>query len=90
MSLELGSFDEEVGNDRSDDDSVNLDWAYKILGVPSNTSIERIKEVYRFKVQQVHPDKIDFMDEEIKKFAQSKFVMLKKAYDAILSHQSSA
>lgn len=90
MSLELGSFDEEVGDDQSDDGPANLDWAYKILGVPSNTSIERIKEVYRFKVQQVHPDKIDFMDEEIKKFAQSKFVMLKKAYDAILRNQSSS
>lgn len=56
---------------------------YEILGVSQNSSNEEIKKAYRELVAKYHPDKVEHLGEEFKKFAHEKFVEIKNAYEEI-------
>ncbi|HLO60265.1 MAG TPA: TerB family tellurite resistance protein [Bacteroidales bacterium] len=59
------------------------DWAYNVLEVsPSNTT-EEIKTKYRQMALKNHPDKVAYLGEEVRKQAESKFVKIQEAWDAI-------
>lgn len=51
--------------------------AYDILGVSKNASDDEIREVYRKKVKQVHPDKGGSKDE---------FIKIKEAYESAIEN----
>ncbi len=56
--------------------------AYKLLNIPINASSDEIREAYRKKVKQCHPDK--FQSPEQQKWAQAELIRLNLAYEEAL------
>ena len=78
--LQPGTVDALLGG-RSD----NLDDAYKVLECTPEMSDAEIKQVYREKCVQFHPDKLASkgLPEEFMKFANEQLVNINNAYDTI-------
>ena len=57
--------------------------AYEVLGVHRTTSIIDIKKAYRNLAIKYHPDKVAFLDDNLKKAAKDKFQQLTRAYEII-------
>ncbi len=61
----------------------SIDSAYKILGVDKNISNEELKKTYRKLAIKYHPDKVNYLGEDIKKKANEKFQKINEAYESI-------
>ena len=61
----------------------DLDSAYKVLGVSSNSTDLEIKKAYRRMANKFHPDKIAHLGDEYKEIAQEKFKSVSNAYHKI-------
>ena len=61
----------------------DLDSAYKVLGVSSNSTDLEIKKAYRRMSNKFHPDKIAHLGDEYKEIAQEKFKSVSNAYHKI-------
>jgi len=57
--------------------------AYEVLGVLRTANILDIKKAYRNLALKYHPDKVAFLDNELKKIANEKFQQLTHAYEII-------
>lgn len=56
---------------------------YKVLGLSPSASQTEIKEAYRQKLQEYHPDKVSHMGEDLQKLAQSKTIDIINAYNSL-------
>ena len=61
----------------------NLDNDYKILEISSTASDEEVKKAYRKLAMKHHPDKVNHLGEEVRKFAEENFRLLNQAYERI-------
>jgi len=61
----------------------NLDSAYAILDVDSNSTDDEVKKAYRKMAVKYHPDKVAYLGDDIKKKATEKFKKLNSAYERI-------
>ena len=57
-----------------------------ILGVPASASREEIKEAYRQRMREYHPDKVAHLGPDLRNLAESKAKEINEAYEA-LSHR---
>jgi DnaJ like chaperone protein len=57
--------------------------AYIILGVDRTATDEEIKKAYRKLAVKYHPDKVNYLGEDIRKKAKEKFQQVNEAYEAI-------
>jgi len=71
---------------------MGLSQHYETLGVPNDISDAELKKVYRKKVTEYHPDKIEGkgLPPEFIKFANEKLVAINGAYDAITKSRERA
>jgi DnaJ like chaperone protein len=61
----------------------SFDYAYKILGVDRNISNEELKKIYRKLAVKYHPDKVNYLGDDIRKKAKEKFQKINEAYESI-------
>ena len=61
----------------------DLESAYSVLGVSSNSSDIEIKKAYRKMANKFHPDKIAHLGDDFKDIAQEKFKSVTEAYHKI-------
>lgn len=65
---------------QSDDIRMNPTLAYSILGVTPEDSLDIIRESYKKKIKEYHPDKVESMGQEIKDLAARKTIEINEAY----------
>ena len=56
---------------------------YEILGVESTATAEEIKEAYRNKAKELHPDKLIGVNETVRKLAEEQLKELNHAYEIL-------
>jgi DnaJ like chaperone protein len=56
---------------------------YNMLGIDRNATTEEIKKAYRKLAVEYHPDKVNYLGEEIRKDAEEKFQKITNAYEKI-------
>ena len=61
----------------------DLESAYNVLGVSSDSTNQEIKKAYRKMANKYHPDKIAHLGDEFKDIAQEKFKSVSEAYQKI-------
>ena len=61
----------------------STDSAYIILGVDRTATDEEIKKAYRNLAVRYHPDKVNYLGEDIRNKAKEKFQQINEAYEAI-------
>ncbi len=70
-------------NNQTKNNLNNLDEAYKILGLSHNATIDEIKEAYKKKVKEYHPDRVSGLGEELQNLARIKTQQINEAYSFI-------
>lgn len=68
---------------QNDNSSIDIEKAYLILKIGSNSSIEEIKSAYKNRIKEYHPDKTSGLGEEIQKVAQLKTQEINEAYSLL-------
>ncbi|MFH2144010.1 MAG: DnaJ domain-containing protein [Bacteroidota bacterium] len=58
-------------------------WAYKILEINKDATIDDIKKAYRKMAMKYHPDKVSHLGEEFQYTAKEKFQKVNQAYELI-------
>ncbi len=66
---------------------LDLEEAYRLLGVSPNASLEEIQKAYIEKVAKSHPDKVAHLSEELQKKAKELTLKLNTAIDIIRRHK---
>ena len=66
---------------------LTLDKAYRLLGVTSDTSLDKINKAYREKMSKSHPDKVSHLSDELQETARELTLKLNEAYDLIKRHK---
>ncbi len=64
--------DQNLGND-----------FYKVLGIDVTATDDEVEKAYHDLVQKYHPDKVEGLDDEIKRIAQTRFREIQEAYENI-------
>lgn len=67
--------------EKSQNYEMNIENACRILGIDRNASVEQIKEAYKKRVKEYHPDKVETLGEELKELAQQKTQEINLAYE---------
>jgi len=62
---------------------LTLQEAYNILGIEATATIDEIKQAYRKKVKEYHPDLVENLGNDIKDLAQQKIKEINQAYELI-------
>jgi DnaJ-domain-containing protein 1 len=62
---------------------LDLEEAYKVLGLNPNASWEEVKRAYKEKIAKSHPDKVSHLSEELQEKAKELTLKLNKALDII-------
>ena len=83
LSIERTFFDQLKQRYLSTNTSENYKSDYDILGVSKSDSPEAIKKAYKQLCKKYHPDKVQHLGEEFKKFAEQKIKEINSAYDNI-------
>lgn len=66
---------------KSQNYEMDFDKSCRILGIERNASIEQIKEAYKKRVKEYHPDKVETLGEELKELARRKTQEINLAYE---------
>jgi DnaJ like chaperone protein len=65
----------------------DIDYCYKILEIPTTSTLIEVKKAYRKMVIKYHPDKLVGVSDDIKKLAEEKFLAVKDAYEKIIKNR---
>ena len=66
---------------KKESSSVKSPW--ETLGVPENATLEEIKEAYRKRCAEYHPDKVAHLGIELQKVANEEFKKIQAAYEFV-------
>ncbi|ODS30954.1 MAG: DnaJ-like protein DjlA [Candidatus Scalindua rubra] len=66
---------------------LNLEDAYKILGVSPNASLKEVQKAYKDKIVKSHPDKVTHLSKELQEKAKEVTAKLNKAIEIIKRHK---
>ena len=61
----------------------DTDWAYKVLNLSPNATVDEIKKSYKRLAIEHHPDKVSYLGEEVQNAAKERFQKINEAYDKI-------
>ncbi|MDD2197485.1 MAG: TerB family tellurite resistance protein [Bacteroidales bacterium] len=61
----------------------DIDASYRVLEIDRNATVDQIKKAYRNMALKHHPDKVNYLGEDIRKSAEEKFQKVNEAYEKI-------
>lgn len=64
---------------------LSREQALAILDLPEDATADDIKRVYRRKMQSHHPDRFEKLGEQAREAAESKFILVQRAYEVLKS-----
>lgn len=56
---------------------------YAILGIESSATVKEIRDAYRARMREYHPDKVAHLGEELQQVAHRKSIEIQRAYEAL-------
>ena len=62
---------------------MNIDYAFKILNISSNSSIDEVKTAYKQKIKEYHPDRVASLGKELQVLAEQKTQEINECYNLI-------
>ena len=68
---------------RPDAGNADVDWAYRVFGLPEDASDAQIDRAYRKLMGQYHPDRVAGAAPELRRQAEDKARQINAAYDRI-------
>ena len=68
---------------RPDAGNADVDWAYRVFGLPEDASDAQIDRTYRKLMGQYHPDRVAGAAPDLQKIAEQKSREINAAYDRI-------
>jgi len=74
---------EKQENDTTFRSDLDLEEAYRLLGVDPDASWEEVKRAYKEKITKTHPDKVSHLSEELQEKAKELTLKLNRALDII-------
>lgn len=75
------SFQENFGKSSKENSPVKSPW--ETLGIPESATLEEIKEAYRKRCREYHPDKVAHLGIELQKVANEEFKKIQSAYEFV-------
>lgn len=57
---------------------------YEVLGVPTYASLDEVKQAYRRRIAEYHPDRTSGLGDELRELAEAKSKEINTAYEAAL------
>ncbi len=66
------------------------DALYKVLGISPSATDDEVKKAYRSMAMKFHPDKVGYLDDNMKKSAEEKFKKVNEAYRKIKKQRGMA
>ena len=63
-----------------------IDDAFRILGIPPTENKSEIKNAYRKRIGEYHPDKVSLLGDELRKLAEAKSKEINLAYSYLLNN----
>ena len=74
------SREKEGRNENKTDGKMSINKAFAVLGIDDNSTNEQIKDAYKRKVREYHPDKVAALGSDLQELAARKTIEINEAY----------
>lgn len=85
---DLSSSQRETNRSNVNTHSMTLEYAYEILGIKKNATIDVIKQAYKSCLKKYHPDLVANLGEELQILAKRKTQEINSAYEFLKKHHN--
>ncbi len=72
--------DKEERHENKTDGKMSLNKAFALLGIDDNSTNDQIKDAYKRRIREYHPDKVAALGSDLQELAERKTIEINEAY----------